>query len=239
MHRIRVRMLAAVCAALLALALQVPSQAAAADLPTAQKLLFESNHLTTLAAPGRLTYRYSLKTSDTALFGAGFDDDAVILLASAANGIGAKDATLELFTGNRMRRFGPLPNVIGNPIIVLFLEYDVNQMRIHVGGQPVYYRNVVRAAFRESAKVEPVSIVWQGNTASAMKVSIQPFMNIANAERLKLFRAKTYEFTVSDAVPGGIYEIRTVIADDRPGQTAPAIEARLTLSGGGYDTAGQ
>ncbi len=210
-------------------------RAAHAGTPSAQTLLFDTAYLKPLAAPSRLTYRYSQKSTDTSLYGPSFDDAASVSVLPSSAGNGAKDARLALFTGQRQRELGPLPNVTGNPVIMMFLEHDVAQMMRHIGGQPVYFRNVIRAAFRDAAKVEPVEITWQGKTVKAMKVTIHPFLNVPHAERLQLFRTKAYEFIASEAVPGGIYDIRSTIDDPREGRSGPAIDVHLTLKGIEHD----
>ncbi len=204
--------------------------------PSAQSLLFDATYLLPLNAPSRLVYDYSTKTADTSLFGKNFDDQVSLRLAASADGGGQKDVVVDMFTGDREQRVGPLVRVSGNPIIMMFLEHDVSEMNMHIGGAPVYFRNVIRRAFRETAKLEPASFTWDGHQVSGTKITIQPFISDPNAERLQLFRSKTYEFIVSDAVPGGIYQMHSTIrADDESPQAAPAIDTKLTLKGIAYD----
>lgn len=210
-------------------------RAATGTEPTAQKLLFDTAYLKPLAVPSRLTYHYSQKSADASLYGPSFEDAASVNVLASAAGDDTRDAKLSLFTGKRQRELGPLPSVSGNPVIMMFLEYEVSQMMRHVGGQPVYFRNVIRAAFRNAAKVEPVEITWKGKTVKAMKVRIQPFLNVPHSERLQLFRTKAYEFIASEAVPGGIYDIRSTVDDPREGRSGPAIDIHLTLKGIGHD----
>jgi hypothetical protein len=108
-------------------------------------------------------------------------------------------------------------------------------MNRHVGGQLVYFRNVIRLAFRENAKLEPATFSWDGKQVTGTKITIQPFLNDPNGERLAVFRSKTYEFIVSDAVPGGIYEMHASTSAASPDATAPAVDSKLTLKGIAYD----
>jgi hypothetical protein len=208
----------------------------AASEPTAQELLFDATYLAPVAAPSRIKYHFSFKSVDSTLFGASYDDDASMQLKPTAGAEGYKDVTLDMFTGERLRELGPLPKINGNPIIMMFLEYDTNLMQKHVGGAMVYYRNIVRAAFRDKATVQAVDITWNGKPVKAMKISIQPFQDIPAAEKLQLFRGKIYEFTVSDAVPGGIYDMRSVVPDLEGKSPAPAMDTHLTLTGIDYET---
>ena len=212
--------------------------AAATDsaAPSAQSLLFDANYLVPLNAPSRLVYDYSAKTADPALFGKSFDDEVAMRLLPSAQGGGEKEVTFDMFTGNHQHTIGPLTRVTGNPIIMMFLEKDVSEMNMHIGGQPVYFRNVIRMAFREKAKLEPATITWEGKPVPATKITIQPFLGDPNGERMQLFKSKTYEFVVSDAVPGGIYQIHSTIGDERPDSSgAPAIDIKMTLKGISYD----
>ena len=216
------------------------SMAAATDeAPSAQTLLFDASYLLPLKAPSRLVYSYSNKTADPALFGRSFDDEVALKLSASAEGKGEKDVTLDMFTGDRQRVVGPLVNVSGNPIIMMFLESDVSQMKMHIGGQPVYYRNIIRLALRDKAKLEPAKFSWDGHEVEGTKVTIHPFADDPNGERLQLFRTKTYEFIVSDAVPGGIYQIHSSMTPDLPEAasqpTPPAIDVTMTLKEIAYD----
>jgi hypothetical protein len=219
----------------LALAAALPATAPAATeatAPSAQSLLFDAEYLRPLPAPSRIAYDYVVKTADEQRFGKAFNDEVALRLAPAADGNGEKDVFVDMFTGDRQRVIGPLARVAGNPIIMMFLERDVSQMNMHIGGQPVYFRNVIRLAFREKAKLEPASFQWDGRQVNGTKVTIQPFMGDPNGERMQFFRTKTYEFIVSDAVPGGIYQMHSTIADDsQPAPAAPAIDITMTLKG--------
>jgi hypothetical protein len=204
--------------------------------PSAQSLLFDANYLLPLGAPSRLVYDYTTKTADPALFGKDFEDEVTLRLSASAEGGGEKEVFVDMFTGNRQHVLGPLTRVTGNPIIMMFLEHDVSEMNMHIGGAPAYFRNVIRLAFREKAKLEPASFTWEGRQVNGTKITIQPFLADPNAERLQLFRSKTYEFIVSDAVPGGIYQMHSTISADRSDAPAtPAVDTKLTLKGIAYD----
>jgi hypothetical protein len=202
--------------------------------PSAQGLLFDANYLQPLAAPSRLVYSYSAKTADPERFGKSFDDEVALRLSVSATGDGEKDVFVDMFTGGRQRVLGPLTRVTGNPVIMAFLESDVSQMNMHVGGQPTYYRNVIRLAFRDKARLEPARFAWNGRQVSGTKITIQPFIADPHTEQLQMFRSKTYEFLVSNAVPGGIYQMHSSMADDRV-DAPPPIDVKLTLKGIDYD----
>jgi hypothetical protein len=201
----------------------------------AQSLLFDATYLLPLAAPSRLVYNFHQQTTDPQRYGQGFDDEVTLRLSASEGGSGQKDVLMDVFTGERQRVLGPLMQVSGNPVIMMFLERDVTQMNRHVGGQLVYFRNVIRLAFREKAKLEPATFSWEGKEITGTKITIRPFLDDPNAVRLDVFRSKTYEFIVSEAVPGGIYEMRAVTRGLGAETEAPAVDSKLTLKGIAYD----
>jgi hypothetical protein len=218
----------------LAVAAELPA-ATDQEAPSAQGLLFDANYLVPLAAPSRLIYSYSYKSGDPERFGKGFDDEVAMKLSASTDGNGQKDVVVGMFTGERERVIGPITRVSGNPIIMMFMERDVSQMNMHVGGQAVYFRNIIRLAFREGAKLEPAVFSWEGRQVNGTKITIQPFLSDPSGGRMQLFRTKTYEFIVSDAVPGGIYEVHSVVGNDSPDAKVPALDSTLTLKGIAYD----
>lgn len=208
--------------------------------PSAQGLLFDAEYLKPLPAPSRVAYDFVIKTADEQRFGKAFTDEVAMRLAPSPDATGEKDVYVDMFTAERQRVIGPLTRVAGNPIIMMFLERDVSQMTMHIGGQAVYFRNVIRMAFRDKAKLEPITFDWNGKQTKGTKVVIQPFMGDPNGERMQLFRSKTYEFVVSDAVPGGIYSMHSTVTDEgtaTPGAPA-AIDITLTLKGLSDDKTG-
>ena len=59
---------------------------------------------------------------------------------------------------------------------------------------------------------------------------MRPFLREERLERISQVQAKTYTFTLSDKVPGGIAEIRIAMPPDA-GMAAPAFEQRTTFQG--------
>lgn len=193
-----------------------------------QSLLFDAPYLERLAPPKTLSYSYRRKTGNEQVFGRSFEDTIRVTVAKSDRRDGLNTVSLEVFTGERQRRLGPYADMRGNPVLMVFLELDLWHMKRRAGGVPVYFRNTIRKAFRDSANIERVAIDFGGRSVSAHKVTIRPFAEVQNAPRLKDFRAKTYEFTVSDAVPGGIYRIRTWVPE--PDGGGPLIEDLMVFA---------
>jgi hypothetical protein len=200
-----------------------------------QDMLFETPYMSSVQAPSKMIYTFKSATADDTQYGRSFDDQASMKVEANKNNASSRDVFVTMFSGDREREIGLVSAVTGNPILMVFLERDMSRMKMHVGGQPVYYRNRIRAALREHAKVEPVTFSFADKVVNGNRISIQPFTNDPLGEQLRLFRSKIYEFTISDAIPGGIYEIRSVIpapVAEGPGAAAakPLIDERLTFA---------
>ena len=99
----------------------------------------------------------------------------------------------------------------GNPVIVAVMEQDVKDMQKALGGSPFYFRNRLREALAGQRPAEATTIEFGGKTVEAWKVSFKPFENDEqNRGKLREYAGRSYELTFSDAVPGGLYALRTV-----------------------------
>ena len=178
---------------------------------TPQKLLFDTPYLTELKLPSSLSYTYRHDADDPKLFGKPFTDTIAVDLSKPSNAQHANSVSMRIFTGPRARKLGPNVDMKGNPIIMIFLERDLWEMKRRVGGEPIYYRNKIRRALREAATVEKVEVSFEGKTVPGHKVSITPFADETANRRMEKYLKKRYEFTVADAVPGGFYKVRSSV----------------------------
>jgi hypothetical protein len=96
------------------------------------------------------------------------------------------------------------------------------------GGSPEYFRKRIRDAFVEPAEVARLEIPYNGAVVPAIRVSITPFVDDPQIARFAQFRHKRYEFTVAEALPGGLYEIAAVTPESGPGGVL--IEERITYA---------
>jgi hypothetical protein len=213
------------CLALLA----VSGPVRAGEAPAAADLLFDTPYLSRLAPGTKLAYDFSRQDSNPALFGPAFEDKIELTLAPDADD-NTRTAVVSYFTGERHRAAGPFREMTGNPIVMLFLEQDVLTMSHVLHGNPRYLRNRLRTELSEGARIEPQRFRFAGRDVEGWKISLRPFAADPNRDKLLEFAEKRYEFLVGDAVPGGIYEIRTVTP--RADGTGPALlEERLSLAG--------
>lgn len=178
---------------------------------TAQKLLFDTPYLQQLKLPSSLNYTYRHDAAETRLFGKPFTDTIAVDLNKPSNPAHVNSVSMRIFTGERARSLGPNVDMKGNPIIMIFLERDLWEMKRRVGGEPIFYRNKIRKALREQAKVEKIQIDFEGKAVPAHKVTITPFVTETANRRLEKYLNKRYEFVVADAVPGGFVSVRSAV----------------------------
>ena len=145
-----VRKKVAIGASLLA-AMMLSSVAAYAQPPTPVELLFEGQHLSELQPGAQLTYRFDRVVSDSSLLGESFSDEIKLVVTNVAP-TGAEVA-LSIFSGERARAIQRLPNMIGNPVLIVFLDRALHNMSQLSGIAPPYLRDRIRAGMREKAKL--------------------------------------------------------------------------------------
>ena len=108
--------------------------------------------------------------------------------------------------------------------MLVLLERDVAEMSRILHGSPFYLRNRIRESLGEATIAEPVRFSLNGREVEGCRIAVSPFAQDRNRDKLREYAGKRYEFTLSEAVPGGLYEIRTRV----PGPDgAPLVEDRL------------
>ncbi|GAB2790435.1 hypothetical protein GCM10027040_15730 [Halomonas shantousis] len=197
-------------AGVIALALSVQS-AVAADPPgeesfsQANRLLFMQDHLTGVDYPARYRYRFS-KSGTLNDF-----DDEIVMEARDSDGSGqAKQVHLEYFSGERQKHVPDIDSARGNPVIMMFLQRDVAEMSELTGGNWRYFQRQIKLALENAADVEAVTLDYEGHPVAGQRITLQPFSDEREHRReLADYLDKTYRFTLSDAVPGSVYELET------------------------------
>ncbi len=182
------------------------SSAAVAAAPATIDLVFYAPHFSKLENGTVVTYKYVRKTEDPKL-DPSFEDVVSVKVGPS----GAEDSvTVDLFSGARAIN---LPNMskTGNPVIVAVLEQDVKEMNKSLGGSPFYFRNRLRQAISADTPAEPTKLEFGGKTVDGWKISVKPFANDPdNKVKLKEYAQRSYELIFSDAVPGGLYALKTI-----------------------------
>jgi len=211
----------------LALTLGVPWLAGAAtDFSAAERALFMDDHLGKLQPP--LTLRYAYRKSGT--LEEAFEDTVSLALTAQPDGkCCAVSATF--FSGARSLRMPEIESAQGNPAILYFLERDIREMQRLTKGQPNYFRKRIRMAVYQGAEVRNVTLSYRGQPVPGQEISIAPYLDDPNRARFEKLAGKRYVFLLSQAVPGGVYGIRTRI--DGESAAAPLLVEEMLLDGAG------
>ena len=180
------------------------------DFSPANNLLFFSDHLKTIKEPKSLNYQFEKKGS----MEEGFTDNINIEIKESTEDKG-KTVGITYFTGDRQRQVPDTENATGNPLIMLFLQRDVREMARLTGGHWRHFQKQIKLALENSAEIKDVKLTIEGNSIQAKEITIHPYIEDPQAEKLKQFSKKYYVFTLIDQLPGMLYEIRTVLADDK------------------------
>lgn len=215
----------ALAALLLAAAACVHAATDTPDYSPAERLLFMTPQLGRLRPPQTLNYSFrksgSLET--------GFDDQVTLQFAAAADGRCCA-ASGTFLSGERRMNLPEVPSAEGNPVILYFLEHDVRQMQRLTKGSQNHFRKRIRMAVYNAATLRELPVRWRGQSVTATEISISPFLDDPNRPRYEKFARKVYRFVLADAVPGGVYAIRTEIPSaDAP--AAPLIVEELRAEG--------
>ena len=210
--------------AVFALAVVMPGAGFAAaqdDYTLAQVALFDTPHLENIAKPMALTYDFRHRAT-----GGGAFDDQVKMIVTEVQADGRKNLSFEYLSGSRQRPFSAIEGFRGNPLIMLFLQHDVEEMKEVTGGPSGYFRNRIRNAFRDNAQVEELTVEHADSSLPARRITIRPYATDPNLDRFPEFAGKWYEFILAPGIPGGLYRIRAVVPSDDG--DAPLVENSLT-----------
>lgn len=195
------------------------------DYSPAERMLFMTNHLAGITAPTTLHYTFRKSGS----LEEGFEDHVSIDLKPQADGsccIGSG----AFLTDARRISVPDVEDASGNPVILYFLENDVRNMQRLTTGQPNHFRKRIRMAVYNDASVQERLVRYQGKDITVTEIAVDPYRDDPNRARFEKFARKTYLFELSDAVPGGVYSIRSRMsaADET---TPPLILEELLVDG--------
>jgi hypothetical protein len=210
-----------------ALALLGSAAASAADadkpLSPAQTALFETPHLKAIDHPETLEYQFQR---------AGIDPftDTVTVHIDKIHPDGTKYVSFDFLSGEHHVFYPAVDNFRGNPLLMLFLEHDVQEMKQQIGVAAAYFRDHVRDAFIDHATIADSTVEIDGKTLPARRITLKPFADDPRFEKLPAVQGKTYSFVLSDQVPGQLQTLEVDIPAD-PESKAPAWSERITYAG--------
>jgi len=222
--RLAASLSAAVLAALLLPCTPVRAADGPKDFSPAERALFMTDRFSTLRPP--MTLRYAFHRSGS--MESGFDDKVSIALKAQANGR-CCDASGDFLSGEHKVELPPVEGATGNPVMLYFLERDVREMERLTKGKQAYFRKRIRMAIYQGAQQRAVTLGYRGKAVAGQEFTINPYLDDPNRPRFEQLSNKRYVFTMSDAVPGGVYGIRALVADTAKGADAPPLIAEELL----------
>jgi len=215
----------ATCLLSMLLALLAAGAALAQPVSPAETLLFETDHLARTAAPAVLVYEFR-KASNVE---PGYSDTVELDLSRKDGHVHAR---LRFLSGQRKRELPDIDDAHGNPVLLGFLEHDIAEMKRLTGGSTTYFRKRIRMALANAAQLGKQPIAFEGKTVEAQVVRIQPYLDDPLHARFEAYVRKTYTFVISEAVPGGVYQISTSLGTGEGGRTFKASDARKGAQSG-------
>lgn len=190
-----------------------------------EQVLWQSPHLENISEPTRLLYQFT----KSGTYEEGFED-SVFLEVVKFNEDGTKNTNLEFFTDERKQFVRPenVNNIIGNPVLGIYMQGDVYEMDRYTGGSWRHFMKRLKMSFRDGAKIENISFTHDGKEYTGKKYSVRPYLDDPRRTNYEKFANKIYEFVFSDDIPGKLYQIRTVIDGEKEGDK-PLVLEELTF----------
>lgn len=191
--------------------------------------LFLTDHLHKVKTPSRLVYDFN----KTGTLAEGFSDVVEIrLIDSPAQNV--KRANIVFFRGERSRAVPPMTVADGNPVVMVFLQREVNEMGRLTGGSWRHFQKMIKLALENDAQITKVEVPHGDQTSPGLTIRITPYLEDPLRDKFEKHAHRYYEFTLSSAVPGYIYRIRTVdpgnnAENDKAASSAPLLEETLTF----------
>ncbi|MGN2391345.1 hypothetical protein [Pelomicrobium sp. G1] len=193
---------------------------------SAETLLFLTDHLQPITRPNTLHYSFKKE----GVLESGFQDN-VDVFVERVQPDGSKFVSTQFLTGDREKSFPPVENARGNPVLMYFLNRDILEMQRLTGGNWRYFKRLISKAFAESAEVRPVKVSFRGEEFAGTEIKVAPYVSDPRKERYQRFADKVYVFVLAPKLPGGVYQVRTVVPGEAAGDGKPLIEETMTFSG--------
>lgn len=177
-------------------------------LTKAETLLFETPHLVNVS-PGQ-TLHYSFQRISR--LGDGYKDH-VSLKVDAGETRDVRNVSFEFFTGERRRPYPPLSYVTANPLLTIYFNRDAWGLagRIKAKGVANYLRNRILDALGDEFEISSATCRYQDRDVEGKTLQFQPFAKDKNRHHLVHYSAMRYEITISDELPGGLCQIKSIV----------------------------
>lgn len=178
-----------------------------------QMLLFGTHHLDNVNCRVVLKYDFKQQGSHTREL-----NDLVALEISDIAEDGSKNLKVEFLSGKDRRPFADIEGFRSNPLVMYFLQWDVEKMGSGGTVTHHYFRHLLRQAFLTDVSSKEITVTHGGKPVKATRILLSPLGD--DKEGVRKYRnyvRKTYEFVLADAVPGRIYRIATLVPGAEPG----------------------
>jgi hypothetical protein len=208
----------------------VSARADPTEISKAEKLLFMSPHLKDVQPPSRL--HYAFRKSGT--LEKGFSDTVDVDITAGSDG--KTKAGMRSFSSTGPVSSPEFENAETNPVLLFYLEREVSEMKRLTHGSTFHFSKQIRMALAESAQIKDVEIHFGGRPLRAQQITISPYESDSYRDRYpdQRLMAKQYIFTICEAIPGVVYEVRGVVP--APGGSAKGeavIDETLTFTSAG------
>lgn len=192
--------------------------------------LFLTDHLNKVNVPARLLYNFR----KTGTLEEGFSDTVEVRIfeVPAEN---TKRVEIDFFTGEHSRTIPSMTVSNGNPIVMMFLQREVNEMDRLTGGSWRHFQKMIKLALENEAEVTEVKVPYRDQDRPGLKIKITPYLEDQLRVKFERFASRYYEFTLSSDIPGYVYQIRTVdpgndAEDKKAANSDLLLEETLTLA---------
>lgn len=116
-------------------------------------------------------------------------------------------ARLKFYQGKRYRNIGSFPATVGNPMILYFVETVVREVAQNTGGSSFYIRNRLKDALISKADIRNGTVVHDGAEVSVRRITLRPFLNDKNRDRMRGYDDLALTITMSEDVPGWYFSL--------------------------------
>ena len=202
---------------------------AEASFSEAERLLWMTDQLRAVREPSVIGYEFKR----TGTYEQGFEDTVEFTVTRVKPG-GLKDGMLRFFSGERNFPVPPAEDTDINPVLKIYFQgdvYEMNRLTDPDGKSRErwrYFQRRIKLALAEAAKVEPVTVEFEGKSYVAKAVSFAPFANDPKRSEFEKFAGKSYKVVVADSLPGYLYSVETEIPG--PPGAPPLIREHLQLA---------
>ncbi|MCK8515416.1 hypothetical protein M0534_03575 [Methylonatrum kenyense] len=180
------------------------------EFSKANQLLFLTPHMDALDESG-IDVRYRYERSGTHQEPDDVFSDHITLTITDVLDDSFRAGEVEFLTGERQRPFPGFRQARGNPVLAGFLQHDVHRMGLASSAPVRYFQDRIKIKLEEEPVMEEVSFEFDGEEFDGHRITVTPYADDSDRSRYdREFWEKYYVFTVSEELPGFIYQLEAV-----------------------------